>query len=179
MFFFCHFSQNRFSLCKKGKGTTRVSFFEDNFHFILLITNFEKAKKYQLPADGKMIDVTEEQYREFYRYKRREKYLKESDQEHKLYHYSDLDTDELLGEEMFSYPNEESVEDRVVDHILRETVRRYVEELPEEERVLVFALYYQKKTERDCAEELGVCQKTINNQRKQILAKLKKMMNIL
>lgn len=139
----------------------------------------EKAKKYQLPADGKMIDVTEEQYREFYRYKRREKYLKESDQEHKLYHYSDLDTDELLGEEMFSYPNEESVEDRVVDHILRETVRRYVEELPEEERVLVFALYYQKKTERDCAEELGVCQKTINNQRKQILAKLKKMMNIL
>lgn len=139
----------------------------------------EKAKKYQLPADGKMIDVTEEQYREFYRYKRREKYLKESDQEHKLYHYSDLDTDELLGEEMFSYPNEESVEDRVVDHILRETVRRYVGELPEEDQLLVLALYYQKKTERDCAEELGVCQKTINNQRKLILAKLKKMMNIL
>ena len=139
----------------------------------------EKPKNFQLPAEGKMIDVTEEQYREFYRYKRREKYLKESDQEHKLYHYSDLDTDELLGEEMFSYPNEESVEDRVVDHILRETVRRYVEKLPKEDRVLVFALYYQKKTERDCAEEFGVCQKTINNQRKQILAKLKKMMNIL
>lgn len=139
----------------------------------------EGREVYHLYADGKKIEVTEELYRAFYKYKRREKYLKESDEEHKLYHYSDLDTDELLGEEMFSYPHEESVEDRVVDHILRETVRRCVEELPEEDQVLLFALFYQQKTERECADEFGTCQKTINNQRKRILDKLREMMNIL
>ena len=35
----------------------------------------EEPKKYQLPAEGKMVDVTEEQYRAFYKCKRREKYL--------------------------------------------------------------------------------------------------------
>lgn len=74
-----------------------------------------ERKLYQLPAEGKMIEVTEEQYRDFYKYKRREKYLEEQDAEHNVYHYSDLDTDEILGEEMFSYPEEAGVEDQVVD----------------------------------------------------------------
>lgn len=139
----------------------------------------EESERYHLYADGKKIEVTEEQYREFYKYKRREKYLEESDQKHKLYHYSDLDTEEILGEEMFSYPHEESVEDQVVDQILRESVLQYVAELPAEDQALVYALFYQKKTERECADEFGTCQKTINNQRNRILEKLRKMMNIL
>ncbi len=139
----------------------------------------EEKERYHLYVDGKKIEVTEEQYREFYKYKRREKYLEESDQKHKLYHYSDLDTEETLGEEMFSYPHEESVEDQVVDQILRESVLQYVAELPAEDQALVYALFYQKKTERECADEFGTCQKTINNQRNRILEKLRKMMNIL
>lgn len=139
----------------------------------------EEPKKYQLPAEGKMIDVTEEQYRAFYKCKRREKYLEERDQEHKLYHYSDLDTEELLGEEMFSYPNEEGIEERIVDRILIESLLRCVGKLPEEDQELIHALYYQGKTERVCADEFGISQKTINNQRNRILDKLREMMNIL
>ena len=80
---------------------------------------------------------------------------------------------------MFSYPHEESVEDRVVDQILRESVLQYVAKLPEEDQALVYALFYQKKTERECADEFGTSQKTINNQRNRILEKLRKMMNVL
>lgn len=139
----------------------------------------EEPIKYQLPVDGIMIDVTEEQYRAFYKCKRREKYLEESDQEHKLYHYSDLDTEEILGEEMFSYPHEESVEERIVDRLLIESLLRCVGKLPEEDQELIHALYYQGKSERICADEFGTCQKTINNQRNRILDKLREMMNIL
>ncbi len=139
----------------------------------------EEPKKYQLPAEGKMIDVTEEQYRAFYKCKRREKYLEERDQKHKLYHYSDLDTEELLGEEMFSYPNEESIEERIVDRLLIESLLRCVGKLPEEDRELIHALYYQGKSERACADEFGISQKTINNQRNRILDKLRDLMNIL
>lgn len=139
----------------------------------------EERKKYQLPAGGKMVDVTEEQYRAFYKYKRREKYLEERDQKHKLYHYSDLDTDELLGEEMFSYPNEESIEERIADRLLIDSLLRCVGKLPEEDQELIHALYYQGKSERACADEFGISQKTINNQRNRILDKLRGMMNIL
>lgn len=137
----------------------------------------EKPKKYQLPAEGKMVDVTEEQYRAFYKCKRREKYLEGRDQKHKLYHYSDLDTEELLGEEMFSYPNEESIEERIIDRLLIESLLRCVGKLPEEDRKLIYALYYQGKSERACADEFGISQKTINNQRNRILDKLRDLMN--
>ena len=139
----------------------------------------EEPKKYQLPAEGKMVDVTEEQDRAFYKCKRREKYLEERDQKHKLYHYSDLDTEELLGEEMFSYPNEESVEERIIDRLLIESLLRCVGKLPEEDQELIHALYYQGKSERTCADEFGISQKTINNQRNRILDKLRCLMNIL
>lgn len=71
----------------------------------------EEQKTYQLPAEGKLIEVTKEQYSAFYKHKRREKYLEERDKAHRLHHYSDLDTDEILGEEMFSYPDEVGVEE--------------------------------------------------------------------
>ena len=139
----------------------------------------EEKEIYQLPAEGKMVEVTEEQYREFYKHKRKEKYLKEQDNKHKVYHYSDLDTDELLGEEMFSYPEEEGVEDMVVDKILLEVLLQCVGELSEEEYLLIHALYYQQKTLDDCAEQFGLCEKTIRNMRDRILLKLRKAMNIL
>lgn len=139
----------------------------------------EEKEIYQLPAQGKMVEVTEEQYREFYKHKRKEKYLKEQDNKHKVYHYSDLDTDELLGEEMFSYPEEEGVEDMVVEKMLLEVLLQCVGELSEEEYLLIHALYYQQKTLDDCAEQFGSCEKTIRNMRDRILLKLRKKMNIL
>ena len=139
----------------------------------------EEKEIYQLPAEGKMIEVTEEQYREFYRHKRKEKYLEEQDNKHKVYHYCDLDTDELLGEEMFSYPEDESIEKQVVDNILLDSMLRCVSELPEEDLRLIHALYYQRKSEREYAEEIGLCQKTVNNLKERVLEKIRKKMNLL
>lgn len=139
----------------------------------------EEKEIYQLPAEGKMHEVTEELYREYYKHNRREKYLKEQDEAHNVYHYSDLDTDELLGEEMFSYPDEVGVEDLVVEKMLLEVLLQCVGELSEEEYLLIHALYYQKKTLDDCAEQFGSCEKTIRNMRDRILLKLRKEMNIL
>ena len=126
-----------------------------------------------------MIEVTQEQYRTFYRYKRREKYLEEQDYKHKVYHYCDLDTDEILGEEMFSYPEQVGVEEQVVEKMLLENMLRCVRELPEEDQIYIHALFYQKKSEREYAEELGVAQATVNYHRNRIIATLKKKMNIL
>lgn len=119
----------------------------------------EEKEIYQLPAEGKMHEVTEEQYREFYRHKRKEKYQKEQDAANKVYHYSDLDTDEILGEEMFSYPDDEAVEDQVIHKIQIALLLQCVSELSEEDQLLLHALFYQEKTLVVCAEEFGVCEK--------------------
>ena len=135
---------------------------------------------YKTPHTPKeKLDFIKYEYRAFYKYKRREKYLEERDQKHKLYHYSDLDTEELLGEEMFSYPNEESIEEQIVDRLLIESLLRCVRKLPEEDQELIRALYYQGKSERAYANEFGISQKMINNQRNRILDKLRNLMNIL
>lgn len=139
----------------------------------------EEQKTYQLPTEGKFVEVTKEQYHAFYKHKRREKYLEERDNAHRLQHYSDLDTDEILGEEMFSYPEEVGVEEQVVDKMLLETMLQCVRELPEEDQMYIHALFYQKKTEREYAEELGLAQATVNYHRNRIISALKEKMNIL
>ena len=139
----------------------------------------EEKETYQLPAEGKMHEVTEELYREYYKYNRREKYQKEQDAAHNVYHYSDLDTDEILGEEMFSYPEDEAVEDRVIHKMQIDLMLQCVGDLPEEDQLLLRALFYQEKTLDDCAEKFGTCEKTIRNMRDRVLSKLRKEMNIL
>lgn len=139
----------------------------------------EENEIYQLPAEGKMHEVTEEQYREYYKFNRKERYLKEQDVAHNVYHYSDLDTDEILGEEMFSYPDDEAVEDQIIHKMQITLLLQCVSDLSEEDQLLLHALYYQEKTLDDCAEEYGVCEKTIRNMRDRVLLKLRKEMNIL
>lgn len=134
---------------------------------------------YLLPAGGKMVEVTKEQYYAFYKHKRREKYLEERDRAHNLQHYSDLDTDEILGEEMFSYPEEIGVEEQVINKMLLDTLLQCVRELPEEDQIIIQTLFYQKKTEREYAEELGLAQSTVNYHRNRIIAAIRKKMNIL
>ena len=139
----------------------------------------EYQKTYRLPAEGKLIEVTKEQYCAFYKHKRREKYLEERDRVHNLQHYSDLDTDEILGEEMFSYPEEVGVEEQIVDKLLLETLHQCVRELPEKDQIYIQALFYQNKTEREYAEELGLAQSTVHYHRTRIIEAIKKKMNIL
>ena len=140
---------------------------------------FGEKERYLLPTEGKMIEVTKAQYQSFYQHKRREKYLEERDRAHNLQHYSDLDTDEILGEEMFSYPEEIGVEEKVINKMLLDTLLQCLRELPKEDQIVIQTLFYQNKTEREYAEELGLTQSTIHYHRNRIIAAIRKKMNIL
>ena len=96
-----------------------------------------------------------------------------------LQHYSDLDTDEILGEEMFSYPEEIGVEEKVINKMLLDTLLQCLRELPKEDQIIIQTLFYQKKTEREYAEELGLSQSTVNYHRNRIITAIRKKMNIL
>jgi len=53
------------------------------------------------------------------------------------------------------------------------TLRKAISELTSQERELIIALFYERKTEQSYAEHLGVKQQTIHKKKKRILKKLK------
>lgn len=90
--------------------------------------------------------------------------------------YSDLDTDELLGEDMIPDMTSERVEDSAIYSILREKLHQYLGMLPPQDMELIQALYFECMTEREYAQQIGISQKGVNKRRQKVLDKLRTMM---
>ena len=67
----------------------------------------------------------------------------------------------------------ESVEDMVLRKISAEKLYQALTELPETERELIVALFFEEKTERELAAVLGISQPAVHKQKNKILKKLK------
>lgn len=130
-------------------------------------------KKYMIMASGKLVEVSREVYCEYHRMDRRDRYLEERDQAHGKTLYSNLDTAEILGEEMIPDRNAASTEDAAIAHILCKKLHRCLDMLPEGDRQLIDALYFHGESERDYAKKAGLSQKGVNKRRHATLAKLK------
>lgn len=72
----------------------------------------------------------------------------------------------------------ESVEDQVLRHEANRHLWCALEKLEEAERELILAYYYRGLTERECAEKIGITQPSVNAQRRRILKKLKRFLEI-
>ena len=108
-------------------------------------------------ADGQLVPVTEEVYREYHKMKRRELYLIERDTAHGTVLYSEMDTDEMTGEDTIPDMNAKSVEQTVVDGIMSEKLRQCLDLLSDDERKLIDALFFSNDgtgmSEREYAAE--------------------------
>lgn len=65
----------------------------------------------------------------------------------------------------------------VADKLSRKTLLRALDALSEDEYRLISAIYITEKSEREYAEESGIPQKTLNDRKRRILAKIKKIMD--
>ena len=129
-------------------------------------------------ANRKLVEVSEDVYREYYKIYRRERYLEERDVTHGTVHYSDMDTDDMLGEEAIPDMITKSVEQVVVDEMMSEKLCKYLDLLPNDEYGLIDALFFKEMTEREYAAISDIPQQTINSRKKKILNKLKKCLKI-
>ena len=89
--------------------------------------------------------------------------------------------DRLKEEEGVEFATDQkSVEDFVIDTALLEQLRIALAELTEEEYNLIEEIFFSKggegKTEREAAESLGIPQKTLNERKNRVLAKLRKIL---
>lgn len=134
-----------------------------------------KKKIYQIKVQDQLVPVSEEIYLTYYRMGRRELHLEEKDAANGVFHYSAMDTAEINGEDVIPDLTSPSVEDLVVDKLMAEKLHRCLAQLAKDEQELIYALYFQNKSEHQLSRETGIAQKTIHNRKVRILARLKKL----
>ena len=131
--------------------------------------------KFFLPLHGMLMEVTEEAYKEYYRDKRRQKYIDERSLLNGDVSYDALDTDETLGAEVFA-DKKTDVEAAVINKMTVAELRKAFLLLSPDERELIKILFIDGVTERKASEIYGVSQVAIHKRKNKILAKLKEFL---
>ena len=71
---------------------------------------------------------------------------------------------------------EESTEEQVFQRMELEQLHRALSSLSDEERYLIQKIFFNERTERDLAEELGCSQNAVNKRKQRILDKLRRFL---
>ena len=127
-----------------------------------------------IPLHGMIMEVDGAAYRDFYKAKDRDEYLTWRTK-HKDISYSQFDDDECSGEDMLVDLSAEFT-DAVVWKLTVERLRLVISMLPDDEQELIQALYFRGLSERKWSKESGIPQRTINDRKRKILSKLKKIL---
>lgn len=153
--------QNNICFIRTGNGYEQITYAE-----LCKLRNTNegyKSKKF-LPLHGMLMEVTEEQYKEFYRQKRRQKYIDECSAENSDFSYDMLTTDDFNGEDIL-VDDSEPLDEQVVRKIMVDKLRRALRLLSVDEL-----------SERTLAEKYGISQVAIHKRKVKILNKLKKLL---
>lgn len=127
-----------------------------------------------LYINDSLVEVTKEVYLEWYQSRRREKYQIEKQKKHGV---CSLETIGQLAQERLNIWDN-SPEEACIEKEKKECLRQGIQALSEEERFLIFLLFYEEKTVKEVAAQLGYSRKTITNRKKAVLQKLKRIMEL-
>ena len=130
--------------------------------------------KFFLPLHGMLMEVTEETYKEYYRDKRRQKYIDERSKLNGDISYNSFDTDELLGEDIL-VDKHTDVEAQVISKMTVQQLRQAFHLLSPDEIELLKLRYFKEYSEIKLSKFYGVSQQAISKRIKKILSKIKKI----
>ena len=138
-------------------------------------TDKSYAEKFFLPLHGMLMEVTEEDYKEYYKDKRRQKYIDECSRKRGDVSYDALDTDETLGEEVFA-DTKTDVEASVINKMTVAELRKAFLLLSPDEKKLLIEHFFDEKSQVELSKQYGVNQSSISRKINRIIAKLKKFL---
>lgn len=144
-------------------------------------------KNYYLYINGQSIKVSKEVYEEYYYWERKEQYFMEDLKKGKMTIDSETGQVTIIPSREISYENyfnqgepfvmsEDTLEDQLFKFLELEKLEDALKEITEEERELIWELFYLEKTERQVSEALHIARATLRYRRDKILAKLKKFL---
>ena len=131
-------------------------------------------KKYYIFVGNEKIEVDQKIYQNYWQITNRENYLERLDRKSKLLFFSDLSSE---------YQCEESLADETVNvekivetQMMLEAVREAISELNDEEREIIFRLFYEEESLRSIAKDKKISAPALLKRRNKIFEKLKKLL---
>lgn len=140
-------------------------------------TDKDYANKYFLPLHGMLMEVTEEEYKAYYKDNRRQKYIDERSRENGDFSYDSLDTPEMQGESIL-VDLETNVEEQVTNKIILEQLHNAFLLLSEEERELIMLKFSKGFSEVKLSIYYGISQQAISKRLKKVLTKIKEIIKL-
>ena len=146
------------------------------------------AGKKKIWIRGQFIEVTDEVYTAYMKGDRKIRYfendlktertVKDKDGNIKQIFPSREDSlDRLMEDNAQQFPDShESVEDIVIQKISLEKLHMALSKLSKKDQDLIYALFYEEKTERDYAKQVGVYPSAVHSRKIRIIKKLKKLL---
>ena len=129
-------------------------------------------KKYYIRVPEALVEVSEDVFKTSRYMDRHFQTLEETDARNRVFSYDALDTEDMLGAELFPDPSSSNIEDQVIASMMAAKLRRCIALLPEEDRKLIRAIYYEGASEKDTGKLFGISQRAVSKRLHQILRKL-------
>lgn len=134
----------------------------------------QEDKTYTLLINKKRIPVTEEIYKAYYQLKERESYLDKLSERNNL-SFEECEEKGIQIDYLLSQ-TQESAEDKLIKAEMLSRLTVAMEMLTEQERLLIYTLFFKGKSERELCAMLGIGKTTLHDRKTKILGKLKKIL---
>ena len=133
------------------------------------------ADKLFLSLYGRLMEVSKEDYEEYYRQRNRQIYIDRRASRNGDVSYNALTTDEFNGEDIL-IAEQPDVCDTVVESIMTDKLKEAILKLTDEEQLLIYRHYYADIPGTELAEIYGVSQQAISKRITKIRVKLKNLL---
>ena len=160
----------------------KVFVLENGTYLELSCTEFRRREDtYQgrrfIPLHGMLMEAPEDDYKAFYKQKRREKYMKERSRDNGDFSYDMLTTDEFNGEDIL-VDTVADTQGQAERSLLLDKLRKAVLQLPVDEQELITLHFQQGLSQVDLAKILGINQSNVCRKISKVVEKLKFLMKI-
>ncbi len=143
--------------------------------------NKEYNKKKFIPIQGMLLEVTNNEYKDFYKDVERHKYITSESKRFSFISINDMIKDdeynEVRGADILS-DEDINIDLEVIRQIEVEQLKKALLQLNDNEQELIQALFYDEESVRNYAQKIGVHFTTIQKRKLKILKKLKNLLKI-
>jgi len=135
----------------------------------------EQERKYTLVVQKKRIDVSREVYKAYYQCRDREKYLEKLAETNSI-SFEECEEKGIPVDFQLSRTNE-FVDEYIIKREMLKKMMSCIDMLSEQERILIYELFFKGKSERRLSTETSIPLMTINDRKRRVLKKLKKLLD--
>lgn len=162
----------------KDKNNTSAGYIQVTEEELQAYKRNSEEKVYLINLGHSIMETDEANFRAFYKERRREKYLREEAQlAGGVISLNAIDSEELDGVGAV-VDTSEPLDEKIMRKIMIEKLPEAISILNDEEKELICQLYFNHKSERQLATELGVSNVTVNKRKNKALCKLKNYFEI-